>query len=151
LEFLRQTPQLAYQTIERTAAEPAFHWEVALLSTAVVLAGIGLAAFFYLGEQTQIDRLSRLVRPLYALSHGKFFFDQIYQVLVVWPLRGLAALSYWIDRYVIDALVNLVGAIPAACGAALRSLQNGMVQFYALAMMLGLLVLIGALVLWPAG
>ena len=31
----------------------------------------------------------------------------------------------------------------------MRSLQNGMVQFYALAMMLGLLVLIGAWLLWP--
>ena len=63
----------------------------------------------------------------------------------------LAMICYWFDRYVIDGLVNLVGAIPGVFGAGLRSLQSGMVQFYALAMMLGLLVLIGALVLWPAG
>jgi len=53
------------------------------------------------------------------------------------------------DRYVIDGLVNLIGGFPAVCGSMLRALQNGMVQFYALAMMLGLLVLIGALILWP--
>ena len=89
--------------------------------------------------------MARVLRPLYELSYGKFFIDQIYQVLIVWPLRVLATISYWVDRYVIDGLVNFVGAIPGVCGAVLRSLQNGMVQFYALAMMLGLLVLIGAL------
>jgi hypothetical protein len=35
-------------------------------------------------------------------------------------------------------------------GSLLRSLQNGMVQFYALAMMLGMLVLVGTLLMWPA-
>jgi hypothetical protein len=29
-------------------------------------------------------------------------------------------------------------------------LQNGLVQFYALAMVLGLLVLVGTLLMWPA-
>jgi NADH:ubiquinone oxidoreductase subunit 5 (subunit L)/multisubunit Na+/H+ antiporter MnhA subunit len=66
-------------------------------------------------------------------------------VLVVWPMLGLARLSYWIDRRVIDGLVDLCGRVPLAVGAALRSLQGGMVQFYALAMVLGLLVLIGVL------
>ncbi len=71
--------------------------------------------------------------------------------LIVWPLKMLAMICYWIDRFIIDGLVNFVGAIPGVFGAGLRSLQSGMVQFYALAMILGLLVLIGALILWPAG
>ena len=75
--------------------------------------------------------LARELRPLYRLSYGKFFIDQIYQVFIVWPLRVLAAISYWVDRYVIDRLVNFVGALPGFFGAMLRSLQNGMVQFYA--------------------
>ncbi len=81
---------------------------------------------------------------LYELSHGKFFFDPIYRVLIVRPLAGLARLGAWIDRRVIDGLVNLVGAAPAAFGSMLRPMQGGLVQFYALAMVLGLLVLIGA-------
>ena len=65
--------------------------------------------------------------------------------LVVLPLRGVAALSYLVDRYIIDALVNLCGWVPRAVGSLLRSLQTGMVQFYALAMVLGMLVLLGSL------
>jgi NADH-quinone oxidoreductase subunit L len=149
LDFLKHTPSLAYQTIEQTSEEPKLEFAVSATSTFVVLLGIGLAAFFYLGDQSQVELLARAFRPLYVLSYGKFFIDQIYQIFIVWPLRVLAAVCYWFDRYIIDALVNFVGAIPGACGALLRSLQTGMVQFYALAMMLGLLVLIGALVLWP--
>jgi NADH-quinone oxidoreductase subunit L len=79
---------------------------------------------------------------LYRLSHGKFFFDEIYDLLVVGPLRLLARLSYWVDRYLIDGLVDVCGSFPKGIiGAMLRPLQNGMVQFYALAMVLGLLVL----------
>jgi NADH-quinone oxidoreductase subunit L len=149
LDFLKLTPSLAYQTIAQTAEEPKLEFGISVMSTFVVVIGISLAAFLYLGDRSQVEWLGRVLRPLYVLSYGKFFIDQIYQVLVVWPLRILATISYWFDRYVIDALVNLVGAIPAVCGSVLRSLQNGMVQFYALAMMLGLLVLIGALILWP--
>jgi hypothetical protein len=46
---------------------------------------------------------------------------------------------------VIDALVDLCGRVPVAVGATLRTVQTGMIQFYALAMVLGLLVLIVAL------
>jgi NADH-quinone oxidoreductase subunit L len=149
LDFLRQTPSLAYETISRTVGKPESDANVALLSSAIVVVGIALAAFLYLGKRTQAEWFGRVLRPLYALSYGKFFIDQIYSAFIVWPLWVLATISYWIDRYIIDALVNFVGALPAFCGSVLRSLQNGMVQFYALAMMLGLLVLIGALILWP--
>ena len=63
-------------------------------------------------------------------------------LLVVRPLEGIAWRSYWVDRNLIDGLVNLCGRAPSALGASLRFLQCGMIQFYALAMVLGLLALI---------
>ena len=47
----------------------------------VALAGIGLAAFLYLGNRRQVDVLARVLSPLYWLSYGKLFFDQIYRGL----------------------------------------------------------------------
>jgi len=51
------------------------------------------------------------------------------------------------DRRAIDGLVNFLGWVPLAAGAMMRSLQNGLVQFYALVMVLGLVVLLVGLVL----
>lgn len=148
--FLGHTPSLAFTELVATWPEEArhIHWDIAAISTVVALAGIGIAAYFFLGDRSQADTLSRVLRPLYTLSYGKVYFDQIYQVLVVGPLKLLALLSYAIDRYLIDGLVNLVGMIPPACGSLVRSLQTGLVQFYAIMMVLGMLVLAAAL-LWP--
>jgi NADH-quinone oxidoreductase subunit L len=86
----------------------------------------------------------------YRLSRDKFYFDELYAALVVWPLRMIATVCAWIDRWVVDGLVNLVGRIPPAAGALMRPLQMGLVQFYALAMVLGMLVLVAARILWAA-
>jgi NADH-quinone oxidoreductase subunit L len=147
--FLGLTPSLAMSTVQETWPEDAriFHKDVALVSTVIAVAGVALAGFIYLGDRKRAAKWADNLRPIYWLSYGKFFIDQIYMVVFVGPLWLLSQLSFWIDRNVIDGLVNLVGKIPPFVGATLRSLQTGMVQFYALAMVLGLLVLIGTLLL----
>ena len=111
------------------------------------MAGVFLAAFLYLGDRRTVERLTRVMKGLglYGLSQRGFFCDEIYLALIVWPLRGLAWLSAWFDRRVIDGLVDFLGLLPRALGAALRPTQGGLIQFYALAMALGLLLLIGLL------
>jgi NADH-quinone oxidoreductase subunit L len=145
VDFLLRTPSLAFSGLPEAGAVHEFHMNVALVSTAVALSGVGLAAFLYLGDQHQAAWLASTLRPLYSLSYGKFFFDQIYNVAFVWPLWLLAQLSSVVDRRLIDGLVNLAGRIPPAFGTVVRSLQTGMVQFYALAMVLGVLVLLAGI------
>jgi NADH-quinone oxidoreductase subunit L len=87
----------------------------------------------------------------YRLSRDKFYFDELYEALVVWPLRVLANVLAWIDRWIIDGLVNLVGGIAGGVGYTMRSMQMGLVQFYALAMILGMLILVAARLVWAAG
>ncbi len=155
--FLWRTPSIMTGEVGKQAAELlehhhglTMHMDVAAMSMVVALAGIGLAAFMYLGKRTEAETVAEITSTkrglwLYQLSLHKFYFDELYVFFVVWPLQGLAAISYFIDRYVIDALVNLCGFVPRVFGALLRSLQTGMVQFYALAMVLGMLVLFGSL------
>jgi NADH-quinone oxidoreductase subunit L len=147
--FLEQAPSLAYLSSAESAAEASGHWTVAITSSAIALAGIGLAWFLYVGSKQYVAPLTRAMDSvgLYRLSTGKFFFDWAYNILVVWPLEGIARLSASFDRGVVDGLVNFVGAVPPALGGVLRSLQTGLVQFYALGMLLGVLVLLWALLL----
>jgi NADH-quinone oxidoreductase subunit L len=149
-KFLERTPSLDYLVraeAEQVHVEGGSHWVVMAVSTVIALAGIGLAAWLYLGDRARVGRLARGFGLLYRLSHAKFLFDEIYSLLVVWPLRIIAWLSYWFDRHVIDAVVNLFGRVPVAVGATFRSVQSGMIQFYVLAMVLGLLVLMAAALL----
>jgi NADH-quinone oxidoreductase subunit L len=148
-DFLRLAPSLAWKALPVGEVNEAVHSQVAVTSTLVALTGIGVAAFFYLGDRTQVNWLAGVLRPFYALSYGKFFLDPIYDWFVVKPFWALACICYWLDRWLIDGLVNMLGAIPPVLATALRSLQTGVVQFYAMAMILGLLVLIGTLIPWP--
>jgi len=149
-EFLGSTPSLAAAFGQATEEHGALaHLDVMITGTAAAVLGIVIAAFLYLGSASRAEWLAEHFRLLYRLSYSKLFVDQIYQVLFVWPLWLLALFSAWVDRWLIDGLVNLGGKIPREAGALLRPLQNGMVQFYALAMLLGVLALIGNMLFWP--
>ena len=145
--FLGRVGSLRFGPISRTMAGEGDHSQIAILGTIAAVLGIGLAAFLYLGHRREAESLAVRLQPLYRLSRGKFFFDELYNVFFVWPLRVMAVLSYVVDRFFVDGLVNLCGKLPAVVGYLLRSLQNGMVQFYALAMVLGLIVLFAAIVM----
>ncbi|MEN6459601.1 MAG: NADH-quinone oxidoreductase subunit L [Thermoguttaceae bacterium] len=144
--LLMATPSLA--GLPRVGAE-AGHERIALLGTAVTLVGIALSAAIFLGRPEKAARLARVMNALglYSLSYGKFFVDPIYKALVVWPTLATAQAAAWLDRWVIDGLVDLFGWMPALLGAALRPVQNGLIQFYAVAMVLGLLAMLGLLLM----
>ena len=150
--FLSTTPSLAYLLPPGGSHAGEFHMDIAVISTVVAGAGVALAAFLYLGHHQEVESLARLLGPLYRLSYHKFYFDEIYQGLIVWPLRGLAWLSYACDRWLIDGLVNACGRVPLWLGRLLRRWQTGLVPFYSLMMVLGtvLILLLGRL-LWGGG
>ena len=64
---------------------------------------------------------------------------------VAWGVRDLLAKAsnLW-DRYVVDGAVNLTAFLLDNLSYALRAVQNGLVQHYALSMMIGLFLLIAA-------
>jgi NADH-quinone oxidoreductase subunit L len=154
-DFLRQTPSIAFldartaPMFDESQPPATAHLAIVVLSTVAAMAGIALAAALYLGSGAAVSRLARVmnVLGLYRLSHGKFFFDELCGLVVVRPLAGIARACSWADDRVVDGLVDLCGRLPPALGSALRPMQNGMIQFYALAMILGLLVLFAAVFL----
>lgn len=118
---------------------PEHHHNIPLmaLSGAIAVAGIALAYFLYVKSPAKATQLANSMKGLYWFSRNKFYLDELFELIFVTPLTKLAQLAGLIDVYVIDGLVDLVGLVPAAIGQALKPLQNGLVQFYALLMALG--------------
>jgi proton-translocating NADH-quinone oxidoreductase chain L len=113
----------------------------------LALAAIALAWWMYVRQPGTAERMARSARGLYELSLNKFHVDELYDFFLVRPMNALAALTRVFDQYVVDGIVDLIGNLPRLGGQVLRPIQNGLVQFYALAMMLGLTVFLSALVL----
>jgi proton-translocating NADH-quinone oxidoreductase chain L len=129
-------------------AEPVHEtqWLVMGLSVLVALGGVALAYWMYVADPTLPKRVAAAVPVLYQLSLNKFFVDEIYAAFIVAPLNVLAGGSYAVDQYVIDGFVDWFGQSPTLLGRLFRPVQNGLVQFYALAMVLGLAVFLLALI-----
>ena len=148
-EFLKHTPSLAGRLLESPhhADSHALHSQVMWISVAVSLGGLFVAGLVYLGSRAKAEWLARRADELgvYRLSFNKWYIDEIYYALVVIPLAALAWLCAWADRRMLDGLVDLIGWLPRFLAARLRPLQAGLIPFYALAMILGLLALIGVL------
>jgi NADH-quinone oxidoreductase subunit L len=60
-----------------------------------------------------------------------------------WLTRFISRVSMWWDKWIVDGLVNLSGRIIWLFSFPVRLVQNGLVQSYALLMVLGILVIFG--------
>jgi NADH-quinone oxidoreductase subunit L len=148
--FLGPT-HLFEQLLERTPLLPASGEHAAnillmAVSAVIALAGIALAWMMYVAQPAWPGNLARNLQSLYQLSLNKFHVDELYVAFIVKPLEGFTEFARLIDQYVVDGLVDLCGQVPRLFGLLFRPVQNGLVQFYALAMILGLTMFLLALV-----
>ena len=109
-----------------------------VLSSVVALGGVAVAYFFYVKNPILPVSLAFKTRRLFELSRNKFYIDELYAIFIVKPLESLAWLVRVLDEYIVDGLVDLIAQVPAFTAYLFRPIQNGLVQFYALLMALGL-------------
>lgn len=120
-----------------------------LLLVASTLLGLGVGAAIYLHKAWSRSILLpwRMVQDLLG---NDFYIDRVYQLTVVGAVALMSRLSFWIDRYVVDGLVNLVGLVTIFSGQSLRYSSSGQSQAYLLTIILGV-SLLGFLISWPLG
>jgi NADH-quinone oxidoreductase subunit L len=116
---------------------------VMLVSGFIALVGIGLAYLMHLRDRARAERLAAELAPLTRTLEAKYWVDEIYQAAIVEPLRAAGRAFFWIDRFIVDGLVNLFGWVPGRVGAALQvTMQRGHLQGYAAAMLFGIAVIL---------
>jgi NADH-quinone oxidoreductase subunit L len=108
---------------------------------AVALAGIGLAWLTYQQRTINADTLASTFGPIRTAALRRFWLDDIYLALYGGVLLVLSRAIGWIDRYLVDGVLNVVSAWTLEGGDRLRRIQTGKVQDYVWAVGLGLLAL----------
>ena len=141
-----------------------------LVSVVVALAGIGLAGILYSGGAQRAERLADSLRAIYRVLWNKYWVDELYDALFVNRAKDLgrvlwifddaivdgmvngtgnatlqtATASTEFDNRVVDGTVNGVGSSMMTTSGFFRLLQTGLVQNYALIIILGAFVLVSA-------
>jgi NADH-quinone oxidoreductase subunit L len=125
------------------AATPGF---IPLLGSLAALLGIALA---YLGYQARVFRpasVHEALRPVSRLLEHRYFVDDLFEALYRTLYLGLGAVVGWIDRYVIDGIVNFLTWLTYRIAGALRRTQTGRAQDALYAVAVGIVLL--ALLAW---
>jgi NADH-quinone oxidoreductase subunit L len=124
---------------------------IALMAVALLVsvAGIllGLAVYAWRVPALDPGMWARRLGGVYRMLSNKYYFDEIYNALVVRPSRALGTTLWRFDAQVVDGAVNGVAEGISDAGGSLRRAQTGFVGNYALAISLGLVALVGAVFL----
>jgi NADH-quinone oxidoreductase subunit L len=115
------------------------------LSVGVALAGIGIAAYFWLRNRAAAASLARTLSGPYKLLLNKYYVDELYDAVIVHPILRLSTLGLWkgADAALIDGAVNGVGETVRGASSVLRRLQNGSVRAYAASLFFGVVMILG--------
>ncbi len=109
------------------------------------LAGFVTGGWLYFRADRQPIKLQ--LTWLQELLANDFYVEKLYQNTVVWSIRTLSQFAAWIDRYVVDGLVNLVGFATIFSSEGLKYGTSGQAQNYFLTITVGAGVL-GLMVAW---
>ncbi|HET7697897.1 MAG TPA: NADH-quinone oxidoreductase subunit L [Vicinamibacterales bacterium] len=115
------------------------------LSFGLALAGIGIASYFWLRNRRAAAGVARSATPVYTLLLNKYYVDEIYDALIVQPIKHASTLVLWrgADAGLIDGAVNGVGSTIRGGSVTLRRLQTGSIRAYAGSLFLGVVLILG--------
>jgi NADH-quinone oxidoreductase subunit L len=131
------------RAVEVRQAEHGTHVTFMVVSAVIAIVGIGLAYQLHLKKRSASDELAERMFPVATTLEHKYWIDELYQAMIVEPLRSLGRVFYAFDRIVVEGLVWLIGFVPQFSGFTLKlTTQRGYLQGYAGGMVLGILVIL---------
>ncbi len=116
--------------------------ELILMSLSVfgAAAAIWFARYVYLNKPSIAMETAYKFKGLYNLLWNKYFVDEIYDATIVNPIVKGSRSVLWkfTDNLIIDGLINGTAKAIDAFATAVRKIQTGVTQFYAVVMVLGI-------------
>jgi NADH-quinone oxidoreductase subunit L len=127
------------------AADEGLEMTLMVVSSVVALAGIGIAAFFFLKNRGAAAALAERFGGLRRVLLNKYYVDEIYDATIVQPIRIVSEDALWkrVDVKLIDGAVNGVGDTVAGIAQLLRRVQTGSVRMYAASIFVGAVAVLG--------
>ena len=118
--------------------------DLAMLLTWSSIFGCSLGGAVYLGGKWS-KPIRAVWKPLQDLLAYDFYTAKIYRFSIVFAVDLVSKAIAWLDRYIVDGAVNLVGLATVFSGQGLKYNVSGQSQFYMLTIVVALTLLLGLL------
>jgi NADH-quinone oxidoreductase subunit L len=121
---------------------------LAPLSVGLAAAGFALAWAMYQRGAVDPARVAAALGPLDYAARRRYGLDALYAGLYRGIILAFSRLIGWIDRYVVDGILNALTALTLRAGDGLRHIQSGRAQDYVYGVAFGVLLLFVWAQLW---
>jgi NADH-quinone oxidoreductase subunit L len=128
-----------------TGGDP--HKMMYYISGVVGVIGIALAWLLHYQGRTKageckMDAIARRFGPIPRWAENKWYVDELYHAIFVKPLRIFSHVFHWVDKLLVDGIVNVFGFLPRVFAWIIRPSQSGVLQGYAVSMAGGLAIIL---------
>jgi NADH-quinone oxidoreductase subunit L len=118
------------------------------LAVGVAVGGFVMAAVVYALGWISPDWLFRRLALVGEAAMERFWLDDFFALVYRGGILGLAGIVGWVDRYIVDGILNVLSAWTLILGDRLRRIQSGQAQDYVYGVALGVLLLM-VWMRWP--
>ncbi len=126
-----------------------------LIGVFAAAAGILLGRALYSKKMETGELLTaeeKAKNPLYQGSANLWYIDGwAYRTFVIWGGGFATAVWQWIDKILIDGMVNAVAAVIGFTSELFRRVQTGYIRAYAMSMLVGVVLVVAGLLLGSLG
>ncbi len=131
-----------------TGVPPTSHgiWTLAG-GAALVLVVVGMVIAWLVFGRREVPVVAPAGNPVTVAARKDLYGDAVNESLLMRPGQWLTRLSVYFDNRGVDGIVNTVAATFGGSSGRLRRVQSGFVRSYALSMLVGAVLLVGALLL----
>jgi NADH-quinone oxidoreductase subunit L len=117
------------------------------ISGVIGVIGIALAYLLHFHGRTnaaecKMDAIAKRFGPIPKWAENKWYVDELYHAIFVKPLRIISHVFHWVDKLLVDGIVNVFGFLPRVFAWIIRPSQSGVLQGYAVSMAGGLAIIL---------
>ena len=124
--------------------EPEFVSPSWLMPSAVGVAAAGILLAWATYQRRAIDPagFTTAFAPVYRAALAKFWIDDLFERVIAASVLAFSRAVGWVDRYLVDGVLNALSAWTLTAGDDMRTMQTGRAQDYVYGVAVGLLVLL---------
>ncbi|GAB6120251.1 NADH-quinone oxidoreductase subunit L [Dysgonomonas termitidis] len=136
-------PFSKFVTSDGVPYEAHINMQVAVTSVLISLVGIGIGFRLYFKKNDIPDKIASSISTFYKWAHNKFYFDELWLYVTRNIIfKRISATIAWFDKKFVDGFMDSLAYMTQAASSTIKNFQSGYIQQYALAYLLGALILV---------
>ena len=125
------------------------NWQVAITSVVISLIGMGIAFKLYYKKNDLPDRIANSINTLYTWALHKFYFDELWLFVTRSIIfKRISKPIAWFDKKYVDGFMDSLAYVTQSASRTIKNFQSGYIQQYALAYLVGALILVVGFAGW---